>query len=54
MIDKAQNIIDSSTYTIADKLIAIDGCASYDKGGQVNVYIYQSDEDPIKYPVYQK
>ena len=54
MIDKAQNIVDSSTYTIADKLIAIDGCASYDKGGQVNVYIYQSDEDPIKYPVYQK
>lgn len=54
MIDTDKNIIDSSTYAIADKLIAIDGCASYDKGGQVNVYIYQSNEKPIKYPVYQK
>lgn len=54
MIDKDKNIIDSSTFVLDDKLIAIDGCASYDKGGQVNVYIYQSDEKPIKYPVYQK
>ena len=54
MIDADENIIDSSTYTIADKLIAIDGCASYDRGGQVNVYIYQNNNQPIKYPIYQK
>lgn len=33
------------------KLIAIDGCSNYDKGGKVNVYVYESEVEPIKYPI---
>ena len=37
--------VDCSTYA-TDKYIAIDGMSSYDYGGCVNVYIYETDETP--------
>jgi len=33
------------------KLIAIDGCSNWSTGGKVNVYVYESEIEPIKYPV---
>jgi len=42
--------IDCSTYTHKNgKLIAIDGCSNYPYGGKVNAFVYESDEEPIKY-----
>lgn len=41
--------IDCSTFEYRDKVIFIDGMSNYEKGGKVNVYIYESAETPIIY-----
>lgn len=41
--------INCDTY-IHDKFIAIDGCSNYPNGGKVNVYVYETDEEPTLYP----
>lgn len=34
---------------LGDKVIAIDGCSNWPAGGCVNAYVYETDEEPIKY-----
>lgn len=42
--------INCDTYFSADgKLIAIDGCAAWPKGGKVNAFVYESDKEPKIY-----
>ena len=39
--------IKTDPFYLNDQLIAIDGCSNYEYGGQVNAWVYESDEDPI-------
>lgn len=45
---KQVNDLNTSTYILPNKLIAIDGCTTI-QTGQVNVYIYETDAEPIIY-----
>jgi len=47
--DPATEFLHTETFILDHKLIAIDGCAVYDKGGQVNVFIYNTEEVPQKF-----
>ena len=38
--------INCSTFELEDKAIFIDGCSNYEKGGCVNVYVFESDAEP--------
>jgi len=53
-INEETQSIDTSTYISADKkIIAIDGCTNAEFG-QVNVYVYETDAQPIIYNVKRK
>lgn len=49
-LDRKKEWVNAKPY-ISEKLIAIDGCSNYLKGGRVNAYVYESDEKPIFYPL---
>lgn len=42
--------IDCNLMQLKDKVIAIDGCSNWIYGGCVNAYVYETDEEPKKFP----